>query len=71
MEKGDSMIGLLVIFLPLLVSALLLLFYRVSECKAGFWLNLYSWLGISLTLVLLLGRAFGVLPELVDEGLWF
>ncbi|MBU6153267.1 MAG: hypothetical protein KGP28_03090 [Bdellovibrionales bacterium] len=65
------MIGLFVVFLPLVVSALLLIFYRAPEDRVGSWLNLYSWLGISLTLVLLLGRAFGVLPELVDEGLWF
>jgi len=68
MEEGDRMIGLIVIFLPLLFSLLILLSYWSDEDTVAKRAIHASTVGLIATLVLIVGRIFNLLPKVVEVG---
>jgi NADH:ubiquinone oxidoreductase subunit 5 (subunit L)/multisubunit Na+/H+ antiporter MnhA subunit len=68
MEEGDHMIGLIVVFLPLLFSLMILLSSWSDEAIVAKRITRATTISLVFTIVLVAGRVLNLLPEVVDAG---
>lgn len=64
--KGELMIGLAILFLPLVFSAAILFSSRCRESVVARIALLFSWIGLANYIFLIVGRVFGWIPRIVD-----